>query len=56
MQRGDAKEIEARTSKRQFILTWVQPGLAGLMDGSVSTRWLQFLQQHLQHKTLGRLL
>ncbi|WP_420012517.1 iron exporter MbfA [Tateyamaria sp.] len=23
--------------KRQFILTWVQPGLAGLMDGSVST-------------------
>jgi rubrerythrin len=34
---GDAKEIEERTSKRQFILTWVQPGLAGLMDGSVST-------------------
>ena len=24
-------------AKRQFILTWVQPGLAGLMDGSVST-------------------
>jgi rubrerythrin len=24
-------------SRRQFILTWVQPGLAGLMDGSVST-------------------
>nr|AEG20901.1 BfsE [Bartonella grahamii] len=22
---------------RQFLLTWVQPGLAGLMDGSVST-------------------
>ena len=34
---GDAKEMEARTSKRQLILTWVQPGLAGLMDGSVST-------------------
>jgi len=34
---GDAKEIEARTAKRQFILTYVQPGLAGLMDGSVST-------------------
>jgi rubrerythrin len=34
---GDTKEIESRTSKRQFILTWVQPGLAGLMDGSVST-------------------
>ncbi len=23
--------------RRQFLLTWVQPGLAGLMDGSVST-------------------
>ncbi len=34
---GDAQEQEARTAHRQFILTWVQPGLAGLMDGSVST-------------------
>jgi len=34
---GDAIEAEARTAKRQFVLTWVQPGLAGLMDGSVST-------------------
>ena len=25
------------TAKRQFILTWIQPGLAGLMDGTVST-------------------
>src|SRR6056297_3369315 len=33
----DAKGSEAEVSKRQFILTWVQPGLAGLMDGSVST-------------------
>ncbi|TCP40622.1 iron exporter MbfA [Rhodovulum marinum] len=33
----DAKEQEARTAHRQFVLTWVQPGLAGLMDGSVST-------------------
>ncbi|MDK2775574.1 MAG: VIT1/CCC1 transporter family protein, partial [Tabrizicola sp.] len=33
----DAREEEDRTAKRQFILTWVQPGLAGLMDGSVST-------------------
>ena len=31
------RETEARASHRQFILTWVQPGLAGLMDGSVST-------------------
>lgn len=33
----DALEEEGRTAHRQFILTWVQPGLAGLMDGSVST-------------------
>lgn len=28
---------EEETAKRQFLLTYVQPGLAGLMDGSVST-------------------
>ncbi|MCV2864075.1 iron exporter MbfA [Albidovulum sediminicola] len=33
----DAKDEEDRAAHRQFILTWVQPGLAGLMDGSVST-------------------
>lgn len=33
----DSLAAEERTSKRAFILTWVQPGLAGLMDGSVST-------------------
>ena len=33
----DARKDEAATEQRQFILTWVQPGLAGLMDGSVST-------------------
>lgn len=32
-----AREDEDKTKRRQFILTWVQPGLAGLMDGSVST-------------------
>ncbi|MRU15836.1 rubrerythrin family protein [Roseovarius sp. A21] len=33
----EARDTEAEVSKRQFVLTWVQPGLAGLMDGSVST-------------------
>lgn len=33
----DVKDEEKDTEKRQFLLTWVQPGLAGLMDGSVST-------------------
>jgi rubrerythrin len=31
------REEEARTSRRLFLLQVVQPGLAGLMDGSVST-------------------
>lgn len=34
---SDAKDAEDHSARRQFILTWVQPGLAGLMDGSVST-------------------
>ena len=33
----DARSEELKTERRQFILTYVQPGLAGLMDGSVST-------------------
>jgi len=33
----DVKSEEDATSHRQFVLTYVQPGLAGLMDGSVST-------------------
>jgi rubrerythrin len=31
------RSAEDAAERRQFILTWVQPGLAGLMDGSVST-------------------
>ncbi|MEM9636245.1 MAG: iron exporter MbfA [Pseudomonadota bacterium] len=34
---AEARETEEKTARRQFLLTWVQPGLAGLMDGSVST-------------------
>jgi rubrerythrin len=34
---ADVKEAEASEEHRQFVLTFVQPGLAGLMDGSVST-------------------
>lgn len=33
----DVQAHEQETAKRQFVLTYVQPGLAGLMDGSVST-------------------
>ncbi|MBS8228141.1 iron exporter MbfA [Vannielia litorea] len=34
---GETREEEDLSAHRQFVLTWVQPGLAGLMDGSVST-------------------
>lgn len=33
----DTRSAEDEKAHRQFILTYVQPGLAGLMDGSVST-------------------
>ncbi len=33
----EVKDVEQQAERRQFILTYVQPGLAGLMDGSVST-------------------
>ncbi len=33
----DVREAEQWQERRQFVLTYVQPGLAGLMDGSVST-------------------
>lgn len=33
----DTLSKEDGEAHRQFVLTWVQPGLAGLMDGSVST-------------------
>jgi len=31
------QDAEKQTERRQLILTYIQPGLAGLMDGSVST-------------------
>lgn len=34
---ADVRETEREIEHRRFVLTYVQPGLAGLMDGSVST-------------------
>ena len=34
---ADSRADEDSVAHRDFVLTWVQPGLAGLMDGSVST-------------------
>lgn len=33
----EVRTAEDAEAHRHFVLTWVQPGLAGLMDGSVST-------------------
>ncbi|MFK7853359.1 MAG: iron exporter MbfA [Granulosicoccus sp.] len=33
----DVRDKEQETEKKQFLLTYIQPGLAGLMDGSIST-------------------
>lgn len=47
----DARSDEESTAHRQFILTWVQPGLAGLMDGSVSTLAPIFATAFATHDT-----
>jgi rubrerythrin len=47
----DAKKEEATAERRQFILTIVQPGLAGLMDGSVSTMAPIFASAFATHDT-----
>ena len=47
----DTKAEEERTAHRQFVLTWVQPGLAGLMDGSVSTLAPIFATAFATHDT-----
>lgn len=47
----DARSDEESAAHRQFILTWVQPGLAGLMDGSVSTLAPIFATAFATHDT-----
>ncbi|MBI1418811.1 MAG: rubrerythrin family protein [Limimaricola sp.] len=47
----DEKSEEESAAHRQFILTWVQPGLAGLMDGSVSTLAPIFATAFATHNT-----
>lgn len=48
---SDAIDEEAETEKRQFLLTYIQPGLAGLMDGSVSTLAPVFAAAFATHST-----
>ncbi len=47
----DVREAERATEHKQFVLTWVQPGLAGLMDGSVSTLAPIFATAFATHNT-----
>ncbi len=53
---GEVKTKEDAGERRQFILTWVQPGLAGLMDGSVSTLAPIFATAFATHNTHQTLL
>ncbi|MBZ9738017.1 MULTISPECIES: iron exporter MbfA [unclassified Mesorhizobium] len=53
---GDVRVEEATAEQRQFILTYVQPGLAGLMDGSVSTLAPIFAAAFATHDTWQTLL
>jgi rubrerythrin len=47
---------EDRTSRRVFVLQYVQPGLAGLMDGSVSTLAPLFAAAFATHDTWATFL
>jgi rubrerythrin len=47
----EAKEAEERSHHRLFVLQFVQPGLAGLMDGSVSTLAPLFAAAFATHKS-----
>jgi rubrerythrin len=47
----DARAKEDETQRRMFVLQYVQPGLAGLMDGSVSTLAPLFAAAFATHST-----
>jgi rubrerythrin len=47
----DARQVEEETRRRRFVLQVVQPGLAGLMDGSVSTLAPLFAAAFATHNT-----
>jgi erythrin-vacuolar iron transport family protein len=49
--RGGAREEEEKSKRRLFMLQIVQPGLAGLMDGSVSTLAPIFAAAFATHKS-----
>jgi erythrin-vacuolar iron transport family protein len=52
----ELRETEDRTARRMFVLQYVQPGLAGLMDGSVSTLAPLFAAAFATHDTWSTFL
>ena len=53
---ASARAKEDETARRMFILQYVQPGLAGLMDGSVSTLAPLFAAAFATHDTWNTFL
>jgi erythrin-vacuolar iron transport family protein len=51
-----ARAAEDQAAKRMFVLQYVQPGLAGLMDGSVSTLAPLFAAAFATHNTWSTFL
>jgi len=51
-----ARHQEDQTARRMFVLQYVQPGLAGLMDGSVSTLAPLFAAAFATHNTWSTFL
>ena len=51
-----ARAAEDETARRMFVLQYVQPGLAGLMDGSVSTLAPLFAAAFATHNTWATFL
>jgi len=51
-----ARATEDQTAQRMFVLQYVQPGLAGLMDGSVSTLAPLFAAAFATHNTWSTFL
>jgi len=51
-----ARDAEDQTARRMFMLQYVQPGLAGLMDGSVSTLAPLFAAAFATHDTWSTFL
>jgi rubrerythrin len=49
-----ARAHEDETARRMFVLQYVQPGLAGLMDGSVSTLAPLFAAAFATHRWVSR--